>query len=307
MTRTARPESGGANERSPLPSALSLAHVHKSYSDVVALRDVTFATSPGEVVVLLGPNGAGKTTAASLLSGLISPAEGTVRVFGHDPREAKGRRRLGTAPQTNPYPASLSVRELIDFVRAHYPAPSPTEPLLKDFGLDGVADRLARTLSGGLGRRLTLCLAFAGAPDAVVLDEPTAGLDVDFRRRLGALVKGFAARGGVVLMTTHQLPEAEEIASRILVLKAGTIVAEGTPDAVRRAAMLPSRVRIRCTQLPSLPRDVVVERANGTYLLRTKEPGALVEMLVRRGVRLQDLEVSPGSLEEAFLALTGAS
>jgi ABC-2 type transport system ATP-binding protein len=209
--------------------AAALRAVTKRFGDTVALDSVDLEIRTGEVVALLGPNGAGKTTALSLLLGLRRPDTGSVTLFGQDPRLVAARAAVGVTPQESGFPPTLRVRELVDLVRAHFPAPVPAGELLERFGLDGIARRQAGGLSGGERRRLSVALAFAGRPRALFLDEPTAGLDVESRRAVWAEVRSYAAAGRTVLLTTHHLEEAEGLASRVVLLARGAVVAEGSP------------------------------------------------------------------------------
>jgi ABC-2 type transport system ATP-binding protein len=216
--------------------------VHKRYGKVEALQGVDLQIHPGELVALLGPNGAGKTTAVSILLGQRRPDAGTARLFGRDPTLPAARRPVGATPQAVGFPDNLTVAEVIDFVRVHYPDPAPTPELLGRFGLSEVAGRRAGGLSGGQTRRLAVALAFAGRPRLVVLDEPTTGLDVEARRGLWQVLRDFVADGGAVLLTTHYLEEAQALASRVVVIAGGRIVAHGSVEDVTARAGL-SRVQ----------------------------------------------------------------
>jgi ABC-2 type transport system ATP-binding protein len=209
--------------------AAALRTVTKRFGDTLALDSVELEVRAGEVLALLGPNGAGKTTALSLMLGLRRPDAGSAVMFGRDPRTAAARTSIGVTPQESGFPPTLRVRELVDLVRAHFPAPAPAAELLERFGLGGVARRQAGGLSGGERRRLSVALAFAGRPRALFLDEPTSGLDVESRRAVWQELRSYAAVGGTVLLTTHHLEEAEALASRVVLLARGTVVAEGSP------------------------------------------------------------------------------
>src|SRR3954468_13717574 len=258
---------------------LALAEASKSYGDQQALDAVSLSVHAGEVYALLGPNGAGKTTAIALLTGLRRPDHGAARLFGADPRDAAARRALGVTPQTIGFPSTLRVRELIDLVRAHYPRPLALDEALRRFGLAEVADRQAGGLSGGLQRRLAVALAFAGAPTAVVLDEPAVGLDVEARHELWELVAGYAAAGGCVLLTTHYLEEAEALASRIGILVAGAKGAEGDVAAIRSAAGV-TTVRLAALPELDLPGVLRVARNGAGATLYVRDAAPVVERLV---------------------------
>ncbi len=213
-------------------AAVSLRDVVKRYRSVTALRGVSIDVLPGEAVALLGPNGAGKTTAIRIMLGLRRPDAGTARLFGRDPRLPSARQAVGAAPQDLEFPGTLRIAEIVDFARRHYGDPPPLDELLERFGLENLARRQAGGLSSGQRRRLAVALAFAGRPSAVFLDEPTTGLDVESRRAVWAAVAGFNAAGGTVVLTTHDLQEAEALASRIAVIAAGRVVREGSVPGV---------------------------------------------------------------------------
>jgi ABC-2 type transport system ATP-binding protein len=296
----------------PLPakaggeSAAILDGVHKRYGKIDALRGFSLVVHRGEIVTLLGPNGAGKTTALSVLLGLRSADEGTARLFGRDPRDVSARKCVGATPQETGFPPTLRVAEVVELVRAHYPAARTTEEVLRQFGLTEVASRQTGGLSGGQKRRLALSLAFVGNPKAVFLDEPTVGLDVEARRRVWDDVRAYAQSGGTVLLTTHNLDEADAFASRVVVIVGGRTLAEGSPAEVKGRAGL-KRVRLEADSLPEVRGVERASRAGHVHTLYTADADALVRQLVERGVALHGLEVTPVSLEEAFLSLTEGS
>jgi ABC-2 type transport system ATP-binding protein len=289
--------------RDPQPVA-ELRGIHKRYGEVEALRGVDLQLHPGELVALLGPNGAGKTTAVSILLGQRRPNAGLARLFGRDPTLPAARRQVGVTLQESGFPDNLTVREVVDLVRVHYPDPAPTRELLDRFGLGEVAGRRAGGLSGGQTRRLAVALAFAGRPQAVVLDEPTTGLDVESRHRLWEVVRGFVADDGAVLLTTHYLEEAQALASRVVVIADGQVIAQGSVDDITARTGL-SRVHLQAPALPELSGVSHVEANNGSYTLYTADPDGLVRALALKGVAFSGLRVERASLEEAFLHLTG--
>ena len=289
------------------PQAIAeLQGVHKRYGKVDALQGVDLELWPGELLALLGPNGAGKTTAVGILLGQRRPDAGSARLFGRDPTLPAARRPVGVTLQESGFPDNLTVREVVDLVRIHYPDPTPTRELLDRFGLAEVAGRRAGGLSGGQTRRLAVTLAFAGRPQAVVLDEPTTGLDVEARHRLWEVVRAFVADGGAVLLTTHYLEEAQALASRVVVIAGGELIAHGSVEEIVARVGL-SRVHLRAPALPDLPAITRVEVNNGSYTLYTADPDGLVRALSLQGVAFTGLQVERASLEEAFLSLTGGA
>ena len=281
-----------------------LDNVGKRYGTVEALNGVDLQIERGELLALLGPNGAGKTTAVNVLLGQRRPDTGTARLFGRNPTEPAARAQVGVTPQQTAFPENLKVREVVDLVQAHYPVPRSGEQLLERFGLADLEGRSAGGLSGGQQRRLALALAFAGDPKAVFLDEPTTGVDVEARHNLWTGIRSFVDAGGTVLLTTHYLEEAEALASRIVVIDRGSIIAEGSVSEITASVGL-SQVRLRADDLPELASAARIEHTNGTHIIYTEDPDALVQELVRAGVAFAGLDITRAGLEEAFLTLTG--
>jgi len=268
---------------------LEFDRVVKSYGPIRALDGVSFAVGRGEVVALLGPNGAGKTTALEIALGLRSCDSGEVRLFAGSPRDAASRRRLGVTPQDSGFPDMLRVEEIASYVAEHYPDPAPVAETLDAFGLAPLARRRAGTLSQGQLRRLAVALAFAGAPELVVLDEPTTGLDVESRRNVWDVVRR-AGENRSILFTTHYLEEAQALASRILVLQRGRVRFDGDPQALRG--------RLGTRRLSYVG-------AGGPVAVTSADSDGYVRELVSSGAPFSDLEIAAPSLEEAFLSLTG--
>ena len=285
----------------------SLEGVNKNYGDIRALRGVNFRVSAGEVVALLGPNGAGKTTAVKLLLGLLPPNSGRARVFGGDPANPENRMRTGAMLQVGRVPETLRVREHIDLFSSYYPKPMPAAEVLAAAGLEKVADRKFGDLSGGQRQRVLFALAICGDPDLLFLDEPTVGLDVEARRMLWDEIRRMVARGKTVLLTTHYLQEADELADRVAVINQGEIVAEGTPAEIKAKT---AGKRIRCVTsldlrvLRQLPGVTEVKEDREAVELQAIEAEPVVRELLARDERLSGLEITSAGLEEAFLALT---
>jgi ABC-2 type transport system ATP-binding protein len=280
---------------------VELRDVDKSYGPIQALNGLSLTVELGEIVGILGPNGAGKTTAIDVILGLRKPDRGTVRLFGAPPTDAAARRHAGVTPQESGFPDALKVQEIVEFVAMHYDRPLPIDQTLEDFNLNEMRGRRVGELSVGQARRLALALAFAGNPELVVLDEPTAGLDVESRRRLWEFVRRNRA-GRAMLFSTHYLEEAEAAATRIVVIDRGRVRFDGDPLALRADYGL-RRVSYAGAPLESAGARVTHD-ADGRTVALTPDSDAYVRALVRSGVEFAHLEVTAPSLEEAFLALT---
>lgn len=276
----------------------ALERVSKSFGDAVALREVSYSVSRGSVLAVLGPNGAGKTTSLSVLLGLRRPDSGRATLFGLDPQKSEARALLGTTPQELSFPPTLRVAEIIDLVRAHYDHPLPRDRLLEQHGLAELCNRQTGALSGGQKRRLAVALAFAGAPELVVLDEPTTGLDVEARRSTWAAVHAYAGGGGAVVLTTHYLEEAEALASTMVVLERGEVVAAGRTAELRAAAGL-TRISFLREELKALPGTHVAQEG-GRTVIQARDAVDVIRQLLHSGARLEHLEVAPLPLEEAL-------
>jgi ABC-2 type transport system ATP-binding protein len=286
-----------------------LAGVTKKYGQVTALNDVGLALEGGRVTALLGPNGAGKTTAVKLLLGLTRPSSGTVRLFGGDPSEPWNRRRTGVMLQIAKVPETLTVREHVHLFSSYYPAPMPVDAAIAAAGLTDVADRRFGALSGGQRQRVQFALAICGNPDLLFLDEPTTGMDVESRRGFWQQVRALASAGRSILLTTHYLEEADALADRVVLLRGGRIVADGTAAEIKSGAA--SR-RVRCvtllseTEIRSMPGVRSVRRDGVITEILTAEAERVTRDLLMRDASLSGLEVSGAGLEEAFLTLTAA-
>ena len=289
--------------RSDAATVASLEVVSKAYGATRALASVDLELRRREVVALLGPNGAGKSTAVAVMLGLRRPDTGRAVLFGRDPTEPAARRAVGVVLQDVGFPPGLRVRETMDLVRAHYRDAVPSDGALERLGLLELAHRDAASLSGGQRRRLAVALAFAGRPRALFLDEPTAGMDALARRALLRDVAAFADGGGAVLLTTQQLDEAEEIATRVVVLASGRVLVEGSVAEVRARGGL-TKVTVRAARLPPLGSGSVESRGD-RHVIYVDDADAFVAGLVRSGVAFSELEIVPVSLEDAFVALTG--
>ncbi|WP_217163911.1 ABC transporter ATP-binding protein [Streptomyces sp. AC512_CC834] len=299
--------SEGAKGATP---AVSFAGAAKAYGDVRAVDGVDLRIGRGETVALLGRNGAGKSTAIALLLGLCPPDAGTVELFGGPPERAVRDGRVGAMLQEARAVPRVTVGELVAFVAGRYPAPMPVGQALELAGIAELAGRRVDRLSGGQTQRVRFALALAGHPDLLVLDEPTAALDVEARHTFWRAMRAYARHGSTVLFSTHYLEEAEAHADRILVVDRGRIVADGTGDELRRAAG-GSRVSFDLAGRPTgdltlLPGVRTLEIRGDRALLRTEDSDATVVALAALGA-IRGLEVAPASLDDAFLALTATT
>ncbi|MGW3492928.1 ABC transporter ATP-binding protein [Streptomyces sp. NPDC001020] len=289
------------------PPAVAFTGTVKTYGTVRAVDGVDLEIERGETVALLGRNGAGKSTTISLLLGLNEPDAGTVELFGVPPERAVRAGRVGAMLQDARAVPRVTVRELVSFVAGRYPAPLPVAQALELAGITDLAGRRVDRLSGGQTQRVRFAVALAGNPSLIVLDEPTAALDVEARRAFWDSMRGYARRGHTVLFSTHYLEEADAHADRILVIDRGRIVADGTGEQLRRAAggnLVSIDLAGRGTDgLTLLPGVRSLEVRGDRALLRTDDSDATVIALADLGA-IRGLEVAPASLDDAFLTLT---
>jgi ABC-2 type transport system ATP-binding protein len=281
--------------------------VTKRYGSVTALADVTLALEAGQVTAILGPNGAGKTTTVKLLLGLTQPTQGTVRLFGTDPRSLAARQRTGVMLQISKVPESLKVREHVELFCSYYPTPMGVGAALAAAGLTALADRKYGALSGGERQRVLFALAICGNPDLLFLDEPTVGLDVESRRSFWQEVRRLSRAGRSIVLTTHYLEEADALADRIVMVNRGAIVADGPPHVVKGLA---AARRIRCVstlpieRIRPLPGVQSVRQDGASLEILTSDADALARRLIELDAALSGLEITGAGLEEAFLTLT---
>ena len=288
--------------------AVELKNVVKTYGKVKALNDLSLSVEPGEVVAFLGPNGAGKSTAINLMLGLRPPSSGSVAIYGGNPREARNRRRTGAMLQESGVPTTLSVREVVALFGHFYKHPMPTNAAIEMAQLVEKANTSVGKLSGGQKQRLYFALAVVGNPDVLFLDEPTTGLDVEARRNFWGCIGNLIDRGKTIILTTHNLEEADALAKRIIVINLGKIIAEGTPEQIKRHVG-GKHIRFRASPdveaaLAALVGVQQVTRLNDRFDLYSLEPEATLVTLIGGKIAISDLEVSGAGLEEAFLSIT---
>jgi ABC-2 type transport system ATP-binding protein len=287
-----------------------------------AVDNLDLSADAGEVLVVLGPNGAGKTSTVETLEGYRRPATGEVRVLGLDPvaDHAALTGRMGVMLQGGGVYPMLGPKRVLDLFAAYYPDPVPTGDLLETVGLRAVAATPWRHLSGGEQQRLSLALALIGRPEVAFLDEPTSGVDPEGRTAIRAVVAGLKDKGVSVVLTTHELAEAERVADRIVILAKGRIVLEGTPHELSTAGGDPAMTSVTFGAPPGLDhtalaavvgaRTTVTETPPGRYRVETPDqPGpalaaAVTAFLAERGVAMTDLVVGR-TLEDVYFSAVG--
>ena len=276
-------------------SAIAVRDLRKSYGSLEAVRGIDFHVERGEVFGLLGPNGAGKTTTVEILEGYRKRDGGQVEVLGTDPAAARGdwRERIGVVLQSSAMYETLTVDEMLRLFAGYYRESRPVDEVVELAGLQEKRDERVRRLSGGQRRRLDLGLALVGDPELIFLDEPTTGFDPAARRRAWETIRGLRSLGKTILLTTHYLDEAEQLADRVAVLAQGRIVASGTP-AELTGAVPATEIRYR-----ENGRDIVLETDEPTRVLHELTARALAEHR-----ELEGLVVRRPSLEEVYLSLT---
>jgi ABC-2 type transport system ATP-binding protein len=292
----------------PRAGGIVLSRLAKSYGEVRAVRSIDLAIAAGETVALLGPNGAGKTTTIDMLLGLTRPDAGTVSVFGMPPAAAVRAGWVGGMLQTGSPLEHLKVRELVALMASYYPHPLPVADVLRVTGAAQFADQRTTKLSGGQAQRVRFAAALVGDPDLLVLDEPTAGIDVEGRREFWQAVRAVAGRGKTVLFATHYLEEADAYADRIVLIARGRVIADGPATEIKaRAGARAIRVTLPGADvalLSALPGVVSAERHGDAALLSCSDSDAALRSLLASFPNARDIEVRGGSLEEAFLELT---
>jgi ABC-2 type transport system ATP-binding protein len=276
-------------------AAVDVEDLRKSYGETRAVDGVGFSIAEGEVFGVLGPNGAGKTTTVEILEGYRRRDAGSVRVLGYDPQDAPAefRERIGVVLQSSELYPLFTVRECVALFAGYYGAPRDVDETIDLVGLAEKRSARVKTLSGGQKRRLDLAVALAGDPELLFLDEPTTGFDPAARRAAWETIRGLRALGKTILLTTHYLDEAEQLADRVAVIRAGRIVAVGAPSELTGAAP-ETEIRFR--------------RDGEEVVLRTSEPTRVLHELtgetLAAGGELEGLVVRRPTLEEVYLSLT---
>jgi len=294
----------------PLPTvpAVALTGLTKSYGPVRAVDGVELQITAGEMVAILGPNGAGKSTITELITGLVRPDAGSVRIFGGAPSAAVAGGRVGAMLQSGALLYDASTRDVLRLMHGLHTHPLPLEEIVELADLSGFLTTKTDKLSGGQAQRLRFALAIMADPDLLILDEPTVAMDVELRRAFWASMRTLSDGGRTVLFATHYLQEADQIADRIVVLDRGRIVADGT------SAEIKSRVAgkmitlaedgVRAEELALLPAVTSVDRRSRRIALHTTDSDLTLRALVARFPAARDIGIASADLEDAFLALT---
>lgn len=298
-----------------MPVAIRVRDLTKHYGDLRALDGVDLEVQTGECYALLGPNGAGKTTCVEILEGYRARTSGEVEVLGFDPATGgrEFRRRIGIVLQQAGIEPELRVEEILDYYGGLYPTRRPVDEVIESVGLGDKAGAKVKTLSGGQRRRLDMALVLIGDPDLLFLDEPTTGFDPSARRNSWELISRLRSLGKTILLTTHYMDEAQNLADRVGVLVDGRLVAEGSPDTIAGRESGEAVIRFRpspqssMSEFPAQLADVSV--ADGAVTISTNEVTRTLNVLtswaLERGVELGGLTVTRPSLEDIYLQLAG--
>jgi ABC-2 type transport system ATP-binding protein len=291
--------------------------LRKSYGEVQAVRGVSFEVTSGEVFCLLGPNGAGKTTIVEILEGYRTRTAGDASVLGMDPAagERKLRERVGIVLQECGVQTDLTVAELVEMYGRYHVRGRPVDEVIELVELTPKRDVRAKNLSGGQRRRLDLALALVGDPDLIFLDEPTTGFDPAARRHAWSTIRSLRELGKTVFLTTHYMDEAQQLADRIAVMRAGEIIASGRPDELGGRDLRPAEIRfalpagLSLSDVPKLPARAVSTDGEQVLVLTTEPVRAanvLTGWAIESGVDIGHFSVTQPTLEDIYLELTGS-
>ncbi|WP_082878048.1 ABC transporter ATP-binding protein [Methylobacillus sp. MM3] len=293
--------------------AIQIDQVHKSFGAFEALRGIDLTIAQGEFFALLGPNGAGKSTLINLLAGLLRPTSGKLSVMGHDVVNdyQSARRLLGVVPQELVFDPFFNVREMLRFQAGYFGLGKENDAwvdeVIESLGLTDKAYTNMRRLSGGMKRRALIAQALAHKPPVVVLDEPTAGVDVELRQMLWEFIKRLNREGHTIILTTHYLEEAETLCSRVAMLKQGKVVAlDSTHNLLNRIPGKNLRLRLAATSLPASLTPLLRSQDEGHYTFALPEVAQIefvLSELRNADIKVEDMELIEVDLEDVFMEI----
>jgi ABC-2 type transport system ATP-binding protein len=297
--------------------AIQINDIHKSYGGLQALKGIDLTIAQGEFFALLGPNGAGKSTLISILAGLIKPSAGDISVMGFDvvTQYQQARQLLGIVPQELVFDPFFNVREMLRF-QAGYFGRGPendvwVDEILEGLGLTEKAHVNMRKLSGGMKRRALIAQALAHKPPVIVLDEPTAGVDVELRQMMWTFIKKLNNEGHTIILTTHYLEEAETLCSRVGMMKQGEIVAlDSTANLLNKFAGKQLRLTLGDIALPANIQTLLRNQENGIYTFALNDMAQIelvLSSLRSADIKVIDMQLNEADLEDVFMSLVGQS
>ena len=307
MSTTSAPPGHGSPPRDAAPLAVELHDAHKNFGAVQAVNGVDLRIASGEIVAFLGPNGAGKTSTIDVILGLSRPSAGEVSVLGMAPHQAIARGLVSAVLQTGGLLKDFTVAETAQYTASLFTHSRPVAEVLDRAGITAIADRKVGKCSGGEQQRLRFAMALLSDPELLILDEPTTGMDVEGRRSFWSAIRQDTDRGRTVLFATHYLEEADAYADRIVLVRHGKIVADGTASQIKARAAgrtvratLPGADKAALADLPGFEH---VEVNGDTVLVHTGNSDAVARFLLN-STAAKDLEIIARGLEDAFIALT---
>jgi ABC-2 type transport system ATP-binding protein len=294
--------------------AIKLSGLTKKFGTFTAVNDVDLTIQPGEVVALLGPNGAGKSTTIDLLLGLANPTDGTAELFGEDPRRAIVTGRVGAMLQGGALLPTTTVRESVALIQSLHAHPLSVEEAMERAGVADLARQKIASLSGGQMQRARFAVAVVSNPDLLILDEPTAAMDVAARHSFWESMREFTSQGKTVVFATHYLDEADTFADRIVIMSSGRVIADGTPSEVKSVVS----GRTMSFTLGAAPVAAVIDAARalpgvtgvdarGTRIsINTEDSDATLRAVLATYPAAADIEIVSRNMDDAFMALTSA-
>jgi len=295
-----------------MKNAIEIKNVSKQYQHKKAVDNLSLTIKEGSIVALLGPNGAGKSTTINMILGLTEPTSGQIKLLGKAPKEKSVRNKIGAMLQEVSVIDGLKVRETIDLFRSYYSNPLSTNELLKISNLESDQNKFASDLSGGQKRRLGFALALAGNPDVLFLDEPTVGMDITSRQIFWETIRSFAGSGKTIILTTHYLEEADNLADRVVVINQGNIIADGTLDEIKASTGMQHvsftiGENVTSDHLLRLPGVTDVQQTGRRVKVYGENTDQILFSVIRNNIDVSDIETHKSGLEDAFQSLIESS